>query len=305
MTTSGAALASHTVGELLASASVELGSRREARWVVAQCAGLRTGDLVARADTTVSPTVARAVHDMVTRRRAGEPLQYVLGIWAFRTLELRVDPRVLIPRPETEQVVATALEELQAQSPRTNHSGALLAADLGAGSGAIALSLAAELERGRSLEIWAADVSGDALAVLEQNLALLAQVQPEAAARVRVVKGSWFDALPLELSGRLALVVSNPPYVAEPEWDALEAVVRDHEPPGALVSGPSGLEAIEFLLHQTPPWLSPGGSLVIELAPDQAESVRCRAVELGYEKVEIRDDLAGRPRMLVARSPGA
>jgi release factor glutamine methyltransferase len=292
------------VGELVVSASLELGSGREARWVVAQCAGLRTGDLVARADMTVSPTVAQAVHDMVTRRRAGAPLQYVLGTWAFRTLELRVDPRVLIPRPETEQVVATALGELRAQSLRVARGAALLAADLGTGSGAIALSLAAELDRGRSLEIWAADVSGDALAVCEQNLALLAHGQPEAAARVRVVKGSWFDALPVELVGRLALVVSNPPYVAEPEWDTLEPVVRDHEPPGALVSGPSGLEAVEFLLHQAPPWLAPGGSLVIELAPDQADGVRRRAVELGYEKAEIRDDLAGRPRMLVARSPG-
>jgi release factor glutamine methyltransferase len=304
VTTPGTSVALQNVGELLATASVALGSRREARWVVAQCAGLRAGDLGARADMTVSPAVAHAVHDMVARRQRGEPLQYVLGTWAFRTLELRVDPRVLIPRPETEQVAAAALEELRAQAalvaPRTR----LVAADLGTGSGAIALSLAAELDRTRSIEIWASDVSGDALEVLEQNLALLAQGRPEATARVRVAKGSWFGALPPRLTGHLRLVVSNPPYVARGEWDALDEVVRRHEPPAALVSGPTGLEAIELLLHQAPLWLAPGGSLVLELAPDQADIVRARAVELGYERVEIRDDLARRPRMLVARSPG-
>jgi release factor glutamine methyltransferase len=100
------------------------------------------------------------------------------------------------------------------------------------------------------------------------------------------------------------LVVSNPPYVSEAEWEALEAVVRDHEPRAALVPGRSGLEAIEQLVHHAPLWLAPGGSLVIELAPGQADMTRRWAAEVGYERIEIRDDLAGRPRMLVARSPG-
>ena len=97
--------------------------------------------------------------------------------------------------------------------------------------------------------------------------------------------------------------MSNPPYVSQHEWEELDAVVRDYEPRDALVPGPVGLEALDVLLHEAPLWLAPGGSLVVELAPRQARAVKDNAAELGYEKPEVRADLAGRPRMLVTRSP--
>jgi release factor glutamine methyltransferase len=307
MTAAGASLAPVHLRDVLASSAVALGSVSEARWIVAHATGLRSADLVAGPDVVVAAGVADAVQSLVDRCRAGEPLQYVIGTWAFRTLELHVDPRVLIPRPETEVVVELALAELGTQRARVSESAPLVAVDLGTGSGAIALSLAAEFAvlpwPAGSIEVWATDVSPDALELCNDNLAALAHRSLESAARVRVAQGSWFDALPADLAGRLQLVVSNPPYVSESEWETLEPVVRDHEPVAALVPGPSGFEAIEVLLSRAPRWLAPGGSLVIELAPSQARSARRRAIELGYEKPEIQPDLAGRERVLIARLP--
>ena len=151
--------------------------------------------------------------------------------------------------------------------------------------------------------MWATDVSPGALELLDQNLIVLAERNPQAAGRVRTARGSWFDALSDDLAGQVRLVVSNPPYVSEEEWEVLDPEVRDHEPMVALVPGPTGLEAIEVLLDGARRWLAPGGSLVIELAPGQARRVARRARELGYDEPDVRDDLAARRRMLVARSP--
>jgi release factor glutamine methyltransferase len=241
---------------------------------------------------------------MQDRCLSGEPLQYVLGSWSFRALELRVDRRALIPRPETEQVVDAALDELRAQASRVPEGSALVAVDLGTGSGAIALSLASEFpDLGVPLQVWATDSSAAALDLFAENLAALAGPQATAAGLVRVSLGSWFDALPLDLVGTLRLVVSNPPYVSQTEWETLEPSVRDYEPVGALVPGPTGIEAIEAVLVEARRWLTPGGSLVVELAPGQARQVATRASELGYEGPDVRPDLAGRPRMLVTRAP--
>lgn len=224
---------------------------------------------------------------MVERRLAGEPLQYVLGEWSFRTLDLMVDRRVLIPRPETEQVVEFALEELDAlaaESPRV--------ADLGTGSGAIALSVAVERPAAR---VWAGDVSADALAVARANLAGIGH----AGTRVTLVEGSWFDALPRDLQGTLDLVISNPPYVAAA--DPLPAEVADWEPVGALVPGPTGLEAIEEIVAGAPVWLRRPAALVVELAPSQADDAIARAHAAGFADARVAPDLTGRPRALVAR----
>ena len=159
-----------------------------------------------------------------------------------------VDRRVLVPRPETEVVARTAIDEVVrlgarrgAHDPWGGAATSFPVADLGTGSGAIALALARELP---DAEVWATDVSDDALAVARANLAGVGS----AATRVRLESGSWFDALPEALRGRLRLVVSNPPYVAEHEVADLPADVADWEPRQALVSGPTGLEAIEAIL---------------------------------------------------------
>jgi len=239
----------------------------------------------------VPPGAADRLGTLVARRSAGEPLQYVLGRWAFRGLELHVDPRVLIPRPETEVVAGLAIEEAR------RGGGPCTVADLGTGSGAIALSLAAEVP---AAQVWATDVSPAALDVARANLAAVA---PEAAARVRLAEGMWYEALPARLRGRLRVIVSNPPYVTAAEFTDLPPEVRDHEPAGALVSGPTGLECLEHLVAGGARWLEPGGALVLEMAPDQAAPLCRAAAAAGYEAVAVHRDLAGRQRVLVARRP--
>ena len=274
----------------------------EARFIVERASGYDDADWFEIADAAPSALAERKLRDMVRRRVAGEPLQYVLGGWGFRGLDLFVDPRVLIPRPETEWVVEVALEEAARVGLRRTRRRLSLVethapvavADIGTGSGAIAIALAAELP---DVEVWATDVSEDALAVARANIAGCA------ATRVRLAEpGAWFDPLPERLRGSLRLIVSNPPYIAEHEVSALPDEVAAHEPRRALVSGPAGTEAIEVLLERASEWLAPGAAFVCEIAPHQAGAMTERGRALGYETVMVRDDLTGRPRVLVART---
>jgi len=229
---------------------------------------------------------------MVARRSDGEPLQYVLGRWGFRRLDLMVDRRVLIPRPETEQVVSVALAELERLVEMG--VGDPVIVDLGTGSGAIALSLAAEGRRGAVL---ATDSSDQALAVARANLAGLGGF---AAARVRIISGSWWSALPVTLKGRVSLAVSNPPYVTTDEMSALPAEVREWEPGAALDGGPAGLDAISIIVRDAVQWLGRPGTLVVEMAPHQATAVVELARAAGFATADAKQDIAGRNRMLVA-----
>jgi release factor glutamine methyltransferase len=274
----------------------------EARFMVERASGYDADEWLDVAEIEPPSRAARRLQQMVDRRVAGEPLQYVLGAWSFRGLDLLVDARVLIPRPETEFVVEVALEEAERLGlRRTRRRLALVTtepnafvADLGTGSGAIALALAAELP---DTEVWATDASDDALAVAHANVAGCA------APRVRLAPaGLWFDALPLALRGRLRLIVSNPPYIAAHEVSSLPAEVADHEPVRALVAGEAGTEALDILVRGAPAWLMPGASLVLELAPHQAAQMADRALAVGYRDAFVRDDLTGRPRALVART---
>jgi release factor glutamine methyltransferase len=216
----------------------------------------------------------------------------VLGAWGFRGLDLLVDQRVLIPRPETEQVVEAALETARRLGPP------LTIADLGTGSGAIALSLADELPL-REVVIWATDASADALDVARANLAGLGR----AAANVRLAHGSWWEALPGELRGRLDLVVSNPPYVGDAEQ--LDASVADWEPAAALFGGPDGLDALRVVAGGAAQWLRAGGALVCEIGEAQGGAARELAAACGLTDVEVRRDLAGRDRILISRRDSA
>jgi release factor glutamine methyltransferase len=205
---------------------------------------------------------------------------------------------VLIPRPETEVVVEVALAEAVRLGHRRGPRPVVpleptgVVADLGTGSGAIALALEAELP---TVAVWATDISQDALAVARANLA------GAGATRVRLACGSWFDALPIDVRGRLDVVVSNPPYVASAEFAQLPDDVAKYEPHRALVSGPSGTEAIEHLAQHARPWLSPRGVLVCEIAPHQADAVVAVATKEGFASVDVLPDLTSRPRVLVAR----
>ena len=274
----------------------------EARFMVERASGFDADDWLDVAEMQPPARAEARLRDMIERRITGEPLQYVLGAWSLRGLDLMVDGRVLIPRPETEIVAEVALEEAERTGLRRARRRLVLVepaptavvADLGTGSGAIALALEAELPE---VEVWATDISEDALAVARAN------VTGCAATRVRIAPaGSWFDPLPEWLRGELHLVVSNPPYVAEHEVASLPDDVRSYEPRAALVAGRKGTEAIEALLEQATVWLAERAALVLEIAPHQADEMMARAEVLGYTEVFVRDDLTGRPRVLVART---
>ncbi len=276
-------------------AAVDLGDGHDpvadARRLVERASGETGADLVLALDRPATRREVAFFDQMLERRSTGEPLQYVLGVWGFRTLELMVDRRVLIPRPETESLVGAALVEvdrcLAAPADRL-----VRAVDLGTGSGAVGLSLAAERP---SVEVWMTDASSDALEVARANLAGLGR----AATSVRLAAGSWFDALPESLLSGVDVIVSNPPYVAVD--DPLPPVVADWEPVSALVAGADGLDDVRVIVAEAPRWLAPAGALVVELAPTQAEAVSGLATAAGFSSVCIEPDLAGRPRVLVAR----
>lgn len=285
-----------TWAELVTQAGARLSAaglvdvERHARLIAQQVCGAGPSEWFSLADQPATVRGVAAMDAMTARRVAGEPLQYVLGEWSFRHLDLYIDHRVLIPRPETEVVAGVALAEVERLAPK---GVAATAVDLGTGSGAIGLSLVTEHE---GVEVWLTDASADALAVARANLAGLGR----GGSRIRVAHGSWFDALPDGLRGLVDVVVSNPPYVADAE-DLPDDVVS-WEPAGALFAGPTGHEHLDLLVSEAPRWLSPVGSLVLELAPHQAAAV-AESAATRFAEVEIIADLAGRERAVVARVP--
>ena len=219
---------------------------------------------------------------LLQRHRDGEPMGYLRGEQEFFGLPLRVDTRVLVPRPDTETLVQWALDVLATlPSPAA-------AIDLGTGSGAIALALASQRP---GLAMTATDASEAALAVARQNAERLALP-------LRLAAGRWFEAVPEQ---RFHLAVSNPPYIAEgdPHLPALR-----HEPISALTAGPDGLDDIRTLVAQAPAHLHPGGWLLLEHGHDQAAAVRALLAAAGFEQVSSRNDLAGIARCSGGRWPG-
>jgi release factor glutamine methyltransferase len=278
----------------------------EARFIVDEVLGVDPGGVQ---PDVVPPAAAASARAMAARRTAGEPLQYIFGHWPFRELDLRVDARVLIPRPETEQVVEVALGEAQRLAAfRPTAATGLVVVDAGTGSGAIALALATELGAPLVAEIWATDLSADALAVAAANVRACGSGAVPGLPEVTLAEGSWLAPLPPRLRGHVDVVASNPPYVTEEEWAGLDPEVRA-EPRAALVAGPGrggapGLADVEAVLEEALDWLARPGVVVVELAPAQAGPAQDRARQLGYDEVRVEPDLAGRPRALVARRGG-
>lgn len=276
-----------SVRALWSQTATAIGSRSEARWLCEVAVALDGEEFDAALDEPATERMVAHLDAMVARYRAGEPLQYVLGRWGFRRLDLAVDRRVLIPRPETELVAGAAIA-LAAAVP-----GERVVADLGTGSGAIGLSLADELPLDGTT-VWITDVSDDALAVARANLAGIGR----AARNVRAARGSWFDALPADV--RCDVIVSNPPYVANGS-PLLDGSVREWEPAGALFAGDDGLDAIRVLTAGAPAHLRSGGWLVVEHGADQGGQVRTLFSGAGFERVETRRDLAGLDRFTMGQ----
>lgn len=234
----------------------------------------------------LDPAVVERFTALVERRAGGEPLQYLTAVQAFRRLELAVGPGVLVPRPETEMVVERALTHLLGVE-------APVVVDVGTGSAAIALSVATERP---DATVWATDISGQATGWARRNVAAAGT------SNVTVVEGDLFRPLPEDLRCCVDLVVANPPYLSEAELAEADPDVRVHEPALATVAGPTGLEVAGRVVAEAPFWLRPGGWLVLETHPGQAE--RLRALMLArYQDVAIHPDLAGHPRIAEARRP--
>ncbi len=265
------AVALGSAADALAAAGIDT-ARLDAELLLERATGRDRARLAASPEAGVDAGAAREFGAMVRRRLQREPVAYILGSKGFRRIELAVDARVLIPRPETELLVELALE----LEP-------LSVLDVGTGTGAIALAIADELP---AASVVATDTSLDALAVAQANRDRLGLGE-----RVRLSYGS------LE-PGSFDLLVANLPYVSEGEWQGLAPEIRDHEPREALVSGPTGLEAIEALLAELAVAPEPPRAIGIELGLDQAPTVAGLVRRAGYDRIEIRPDLAGIDRVV-------
>jgi release factor glutamine methyltransferase len=253
-------------------------ARLDAELLLCAATGWDRAHLAAEPDARLPVGSSRAFAAMVRRRIRREPVAYILGRKGFRRMELLIDRRVLIPRPETELLVEVALE----LAPEA-------VIDVGTGSGAIALAIADELSDARVTGI---DISLDALRVAQANCDRLGLAD-----RVDFVSGG-VSSLP---DGRFDLLVANLPYVSEPEWGSLQPEIREYEPRDALVAGPTGLEAIEALLADLGGRDPKLGAVALEVGDVQADSTAGLMRAAGYEDVETRDDLAGIARVVIGR----
>lgn len=273
--------------QYLSERGVEHG-RLDAEHLLAHALGTSRLQLYLQFDRPLDAAELAAFRPLLLRRSKREPLQYVVGRAAFRNLELAVDRRVLIPRPETEVLVEAVLEWARAHSV----AGPLSALDVGTGSGCIALAL---LTEGPFERVVATDASADALAVAAANAAA-AGCSDRWDGRL----GSLWE--PLRPEERFDVIVSNPPYVARAEASDLQPEVRDWEPEAALFAGPEGLDVLRALAAGAADRLRPGGLLALELGLGQAErmgeAVRSAS---GFGEPRVRRDLAGRPRILLAQ----
>lgn len=250
-----------------------------------ECAsGLDRAGLLARTREPLARPAAERFEELLSRRVLRVPLAYVTGEREFWSLRMRVDRRVLVPRPETEILVEAALERLD--------PGARVA-DVGTGSGAIVIALALELSRG---VFYGTDISAAALEVARRNAECHGL-----GGRIAFLQGSLLEPI-AGCAGALDALVSNPPYVPTAELAGLQPEVRDHEPRTALDGGPDGLTVIAALVHGAPSMLRRGGWLLLEVGAGQAAAVRALTEACGaYEGVSTLRDLAGIERVVAAR----
>ena len=258
--------------------------RAEARRLLASLTGQPLTWFMAHGDDPTDPNTATRFQTLAERRRAGEPLAYLLGQQEFYGRPFAVSPAVLIPRADTETLVETALEQLLLlrQQRRTVPLSLL---ELGTGSGIIAITLALEAP---DTEVHAVERSPEALAVAQQNAKALR------ADNIHWHAGSWWQAL--ACPRRFDLIVSNPPYIAAGDHHLQQGDLR-FEPPQALAAGPDGLDDLRIIIGGAPAHLNPGGWLLLEHGYDQEAPVQALLRDAGFADVFTRRDLAGQPRV--------
>ena len=292
------------------------GARHEARFIVDEVFGPTACPGVSPGADEVPAGALSAARAMARRRAAGEPLQYVFGHWPFRHLDLFVDRRVLIPRPETEQVVEVALAEgrrlhrLADSDPGPGSREASSSSTPGRGAGPSRWPWRASWVRASCREVWATDVSALALDVAATNVeALRASCGARRLPRIELAEGSWLEALPAWARGAVDLVVANPPYVSAGEWAGLAGEVRA-EPRRALVAGPGQRRHARAGRRGGAAGGVPGLAGATGLrrrragTPPGRARAAARPRRLGYDEVRVESDLAGRPRALVVRAGG-
>jgi release factor glutamine methyltransferase len=250
-----------------------------------------SAEFSAEQDQLVTVACAKSLNSMVRDRLSGVPLQYVMKRWAFRHLDIMVDKRVLIPRPETEQVVQVALDIAR----KTSSDQALRVVDLGTGSGVIGLSMAFELGA-EAAHVWLTDASVDALDVARANMVGIGR----AAANVRVVHGSWWDALPQDIAGQIDIAICNPPYIAQGDSEVAPDV-HLYEPHSALYASDNGLSDLRTVVEGASSWLKKSGWLVLEIGYQQGAEVLAMMSASGFVGAEIKQDLSGRDRIAVGQ----
>ena len=291
-TSSAAASPALTVPDLSIAAAIEAGRLEltgrsstpalDARVLAGSALGLDASALIAYGENVVDATRLRRLASMVARRKAGEPVAYIIGVKGFCGLRLRVDRRVLIPRPETEELVARVIDDYRGKRARI--------LDLGTGCGAIACALADALD---DVRIVATDIDRDALDVAAENIDAFALSE-----RIAIVQSDLFEAV--DENARFDAVVANLPYVGEADDELLEAGVRDFEPPHALFAGANGLDVYRRMLPSASPHLAEDGRIYMECGPRNAIDLAALAKRAFPDKnVELVNDLGGRERMVV------
>ena len=268
-------------------------SRREATmlWAAVAGAGTKPGDVWLQQDQQPAVALVERFWRAVERRSSGVPFAYAVGRTGFRTLDLQLDARALIPRPETEGLVDLVLREVGKGETGKGKGG--VAADIGTGCGCIALALAVE---GHFDRVIAVERSAEAAALARENVALVRPPVP-----VEVREG---DLLAPLAGQRYRAIVSNPPYLTEAEHAELDPALRLFEPREALVSGVDGLTATRALLAGARALLAPGGFVALEIDERRADAVRALALRHDWSRVAVCDDLFGRPRFLLASIDG-
>lgn len=270
-----------TIGERLREASAALAAvsdtpKLDAELLLAHALGWPRAKLLAEKQSALPES---PFDTLLTRRLNHEPIAYILGDWGFYSLTLEVRPPLLVPRPETEHLVEQALAFLRGRegTPRV--------LDLCTGTGCVILALA----KNATIHAVATDISPVAIEVARRNAARLG-------VQVELYRGDLFQALPRD-SASFDLIVSNPPYVRDAEWEGLSPVIRKHEDRNALLAGGDGLDCIRRIVHHAPHWLRPGGMLALEMGEEQGPAVAALLSSAGFQSVRIIKDLAGHDRI--------